>query len=278
MKSLVLYAAIAAVSTVSAMASMSPGYIEAQRQARSVHLHWGGLPGDLTEVVGSVTVTQEQTNSYFMVIGFDGGYMGLQNLRGSHVGIFSVWDPDADSSDFSAKESDVAEERRAKVVYADKMVNVSRFGGEGTGAKTMFGCNWEVGKKVTFRVTAEAEGAGRTLVTGYVANESGEVKIAAISIPSHNKPHTIREVHSFVEDFWRNGVSKTLVRRAEFTGFAGRSGAGGPLQKATMAMFTGDRNTLTTIDAGPVPGGGFLQTGGDTENVTVPLKGVFKVE
>lgn len=274
----VMAAAAAAASGMGIGRRPPTGEEEAQRQARSVHLHWGGLPDNLAEVVGSVTVTEEQTNSYFMVIGFDGGYMGLQNVMGGHVGIFSVWDPDADGSDFSAKESDVAEARRAKVVYADKLVNVSRFGGEGTGAKTMFGYNWDVGKKTTFRVTAEPEEEGRTLITGYVGNESGEVKIAAISIPGHGNPPTIRQVHSFVEDFWRNGLSKTLVRRAEFTDFAGRSAGEKEFHRASAAMFTGDHNTLMSIDAGPVKGGGFLQTGGDTRNVTVPLRGVFRFE
>ena len=76
----------------------------------------------------------------------------------------------------------------------------------------------------------------------------------------------------------RNGHSKTLVRRAEFTDFAMRGkGGGAPLVPMAGATFSADQNTLVTIDAGPVPGGAFLQTGGATENKTVPLWKAFRV-
>ena len=272
--------AIAAASAAFAMATLSPGDQEARRQARSVHLTWGGLPTNAVEVVGTVKITEEQTNSYFMVIGFDGGYMGLQNVRGEHVGIFSVWDPESNEFNFSAKGSDVAKEKQANVVFAAEHVNVSRFGGEGTGAKTMFGCNWKIGEPVRFRVTAEPYGDDRTLITGYIGNGDGssETKVASISKLRHGKPNCIRHVYSFVEDFWRNGLSKTLVRRAEFTGFAAKGPDDKEFGRATMAAFTADHNTLMTIDAGPVPGGGFLQTGGDTKNEHVPLRSAFRID
>ena len=269
------FAGVAAAGIAFAARAQS-GDEQAKRQARSVHLRWAGLPADAVEVVGTVNVTQEQTNSYFMVIGFDGGYMGVQNLHGQHVGIFSIWDPTENEYDPKAKEGDVDQSIRATVKYADPNVTVSRFGGEGTGAKTMFGCPWRVGTPLTFRLTAEPDGADRTLFTGYIGDGKDEVKLAAISRISHGQPSTIREVHSFVEDFWRNGLSKTLVRRAEFTGFAGRSAGGGEMCPAVAAMFTADSNTLMTIDAGPVAGGGFLQTGGDTKNEHCKLYGVFQ--
>jgi hypothetical protein len=37
------------------------------------------------------------------------------------------------------------------------------------------------------------------------------------------------------------------------------------------AKFTGDGTPSTNIDAGPIPNGFFLQTGGDTENKTTKL-------
>ena len=76
-----LFCAVVA-SAVAAMGSAPSGEEQAKRQARSVHLHWAGIPTNAVEVVGSVKVTEEQTNSYFMVIGFDGGYMGIQNFLG----------------------------------------------------------------------------------------------------------------------------------------------------------------------------------------------------
>ncbi len=275
MKRLVL-SLLAVVAVTSAHAQWPSGEVEAQRQARSVHLHWGGIVKDATDVVGYVNVTESQTNSYYMVIGFDGGYMGIQNVNGTHVGIFSIWDPVGHAFDFKARPDDVVEGLRAKVLYSDPRVNVSRFGGEGTGAKTMFRYDWKAGSKVRFRITAEPDGNDRIKFTGYIGEGKDEMKIAIISRLSHGKKPVVSGVYSFVEDFWRNGHSKTLVRRAEFTGFASRVSEKDGYTPANAARFTADGNKLMTIDAGPVEGGGFLQTGGKTENKTVKLWSWFK--
>lgn len=275
MKRLVL-SLLAVVAVTSAHAQWPSGEVEAQRQARSVHLHWGGILEGATDVVGYVNVTESQTNSYYMVIGFDGGYMGIQNVNGTHVGIFSIWDPVGHAFDFKARPDDVVEGLRAKVLYSDARVNVSRFGGEGTGAKTMFRYDWKTGSKVRFRITAEPDGNDRIKFTGYIGEGKDEMKIATISRLSHGKKPVVKGVYSFVEDFWRNGYSKTLVRRAEFTGFASRVSEKDGYTPANAARFTADGNKLMTIDAGPVKGGGFLQTGGKTENKTVKLWNWFK--
>ena len=275
MKRLVL-SLLAVVAVTSAHAQWPSGEVEAQRQARSVHLHWGGILEGATDVVGYVNVTESQTNSYYMVIGFDGGYMGIQNVNGIHVGIFSIWDPVGHAFDFKARPDDVVEGLRAKVLYSDPRVNVSRFGGEGTGAKTMFRYDWKTGSKVRFRITAEPDGNDRIKFTGYIGEGKDEMKIATISRLSHGKKPVVKGVYSFVEDFWRNGHSKTLVRRAEFTGFASRVSEKDGYTPANAARFTADGNKLMTIDAGPVKGGGFLQTGGKTENKTVKLWNWFK--
>ena len=275
MKRLVL-SLLAVVAVTPAHAQWPSGEVEAQRQARSVHLHWGGILEGATDVVGYVNVTESQTNSYYMVIGFDGGYMGIQNVNGIHVGIFSIWDPVGHAFDFKARPDDVVEGLRAKVLYSDPRVNVSRFGGEGTGAKTMFRYDWKTGSKVRFRITAEPDGNDRIKFTGYIGEGKDEMKIATISRLSHGKKPVVKGVYSFVEDFWRNGHSKTLVRRAEFTGFASRVSEKDGYTPANAARFTADGNKLMTIDAGPVKGGGFLQTGGKTENKTVKLWNWFK--
>ena len=264
-----------AISSLAAFAAVPSGEEEAKRQARSVHLFWHGIQKDATEVTGAVKVTQDQTNSYYMVIGFDGGYMGIQNVGGHHVGIFSIWDPVGHAFDFAARPDDVAESLRAKVLYAAPNVSVSRFGGEGTGAKMMFGTNWEVGRDVYFRIKTEMDGTDRIKFTGFIGDGKKELKIATISRLSHGKKPIVSGVYSFVEDFWRNGLSKTLVRRAEFTKFASRVSEKDKFTPCTGAYFSADGNTLKTIDAGPVEGGGFLQTGGNTENKTVPLHSSF---
>ena len=260
----------------SSFADWPSGEEEAKRQARSVHLFWQGIQKDATEVIGAVKVTQDQTNSYYMAIGFDGGYMGIQNVGGQHVGIFSIWDPVGHAHDYAARADSVAESLRARVLYSAPHVNVSRFGGEGTGAKTMFGTNWEVGRDVFFRIVTESDGNDRIKYTGYIGDGKKEIKIATISRLSHGKKPVVSGVYSFVEDFWRNGHSKTLVRRAEFTKYASRVSTNEQFKACTGAYFSADGNKLMTIDAGPVKDGGFLQTGGETVNKTVPLWKSFK--
>ena len=256
----------------------SSGAEQAARQARSVHLFWLDVDAAAREVTGAVTVTETQNNSYFMALGFDGGYMGIQDLNGRHVGIFSIWDPVGHSDDATARPETVPVDVRAKVLYSAPQVHVSRFGGEGTGARTMFGCDWKIGTPVRFRVTAEADGPDRTAFTGYVGDGTNETKIATISRLSRGGKPAVLHPYSFVEDFWRNGRSKDLVRRAEFTGFASRGQEkDAALKPVTVAYFSADENTLSSVDAGPVPGGAFLQTGGRTENKTVPLRKVFRL-
>ena len=278
MNKTLLLCGLAALSLGVLVAAPS-GDEQARRQARSVHLLWRGAEPAPREVVGTVTVRESQTCSYFMAIGFDGGYMGVQELRGGRkVGIFSIWDPGSTGIEAGAKADEVSEDRRAKVTYADPRVNVDRFGGEGTGAKTMFDYAWKIDEPVAFRVVAEADGPDRTAYTGYIGSGTNEMKIATISRQRHGRPPAILFPHSFVEDFWRNGRSKGLVRRADFTGYAARgAGADAPLAPMSAARFSADSNTLMTIDAGPVPGGAFLQTGGLTENKTVPLGKTFRL-
>ncbi|MCR5414245.1 MAG: DUF3472 domain-containing protein [Kiritimatiellae bacterium] len=250
---------------------------QAMRQARSVHLFWQGIVPGACEVAGTLTVEEEQMNSYYMAIGFNDGYTGVQNYNGQHVGIFSLWDPVSHVNDYSAMEGDVDESLRAKVLYAAPGVDVARFGGEGTGARLLFPYPWEVGKPVTFRVAVEADGKDRTAFTAWIGDGKTESKIGTISRLSHGMPPELTGINSFVEDFWRNGHSRSLVRRATFKGYGSRASLIANMTPATGAQFTADDNALATIDAGPVPGGAFLQTGGATANKTVPLWRTFPV-
>ena len=254
------------------------GREDAKRQARSVHLRWRGIVPGAREVVGNLTVEEEQPNSYYMAIGFDDGYVGIQNVGGMHVGIFSLWDPVGNVNDPTARQEAIAESLRARVLYSAPGVEVARFGGEGTGARLLFPYPWKVGEPVRFRLTVEPDGADRTAFTAYIGDGKTEMKIGVLSTLSHGRPPVLTGINSFVEDFWRNGESRKLVRRAAFTGYASRESADAKFVPASAAWFTADSNALKTVDAGPVPGGAFLQTGGETKNATVPLWCAFPVK
>lgn len=252
-------------------ATAPSGEEQARRQARSVHLNYGGLVPGANEAQGFVTVREEQTNSYYMVCGFNGGYMGVQNVVGHHIGIFSIWDPVGHDRDFAAKADAVKDSDRARVIYAAPFLKVTRFGGEGTGAKTVFPLDWRVGEPVGFRIHVRAEGDDTLVYTGWVKQRGDWVKLAEIARPARGAKPQLGFLNSFVEDFWRNGESRRLVRRADFTRFATRADSSADFKPVASAMFSADGNTLTTIDAGPVPGGAYLCTGGDTVNGNLPL-------
>ena len=93
----------------------------------------------------TVQVERSADHTYFMVVGFyPGGYCGIQQKQNNErVAIFSLWNKGSYS---------------VKSVGAGPGVQVSEFGGEGTGIKTMRDCDWKVGTLVTFTVEGYIEG------------------------------------------------------------------------------------------------------------------------
>ena len=272
MKRLLLALALSGFGTLLAAAPAAPASAPAKaRQARSVHLIYAPLAPAATAVEGTVTVVQTQPRSYFAVLCCDRGYCGVQDLGpDGHVFIFSVWDP-GDPMDFSARAEKVAEDVRAKIVYCAPGTEASRFGGEGTGAKTMTKFDWKPGEPVSARIEVAPDG-NRAAFTCHVKKGADGAwrKIATISTLGA-KPELGR-IYSFVEDFARNYTSATQVRRAEFGGVRTRTSATSDWVPAVRAIFSGDSTPTTNVDAGRVASGNFfLQTGGDTRNAHVPL-------
>ena len=247
-----------------------------KRQARSVHLYYADCPKTgVTSAVSTVTVRKSYPGTYFAALVWDTGYCGIQDLMdGARVVIFSVWDP-VDPFDFSARPETVQEDLRAKVLYADPLMDVARFGGEGSGARTMAGLAWKEGQPVTFKVDSEADGETRMKYTCSIklGEDAGDwYKLATIStIRSKDRGLGITSLYSFVEDFRRNYESAKNDRRAEFSNIL--LFYDGNWHKAQNAYFSADNTPSTNIDAGRIPetGAFFLATGGATTNATTQL-------
>ncbi len=246
----------------------------AKRQARSVHLYYGA-ERPIAAAEATITVTETKPQTYFSILSWHQGYCGIQDWGDQKVFIFSVWDP-TDPNDFDANPNDVKEEHRARVLYSHPVVQVSRFGGEGSGAKTLCGLNWEVGKPVSVRIETAPDDNGRRMAfTCFVkgGEDTDWEKVATIS--------TLRDMRvepglvfiaSFVEDFRRNFASAKESRGAKFGNIRIKHAADGEWVPVTRAQFSADKNPATTIDAGLVePGTFFLKTGGDTKNETATL-------
>jgi len=234
------------------------------RRARSVHL-WYRAPAS-TVLYNEVCVRESQRGSYFMAIGFNHGYFGIQDLaNGDKVVLFSVWDP-VTGNDPAA----VPPEERAKCLFQAPDVQVRRFGGEGTGGQCFFKYPWKL--DTVYRLMVQAKVAGQqTQYSGYFYVPEDKAWKHLVTFQTTTGGQVLGGNYSFVEDFRRDGKSATESRRAEYlNGWA--FSTKGKWQALTGVTFTGDDLPVLNINAGVVPHGFFLQTGGATPNVT-PLKG-----
>jgi hypothetical protein len=233
---------------------------------RSVHLAYEAPRG--TAFYNEVNVKKSADGTYFMACGWRKGYFGIQELAsGKKVVLFSVWDPAAGDNPAA-----VPPEKRVKMLAKDKDVRVGRFGNEGTGGQAFLDYDWKVGETYRFLVTARADGPGRTAYGGYLyIPEARAWKHLVTFSTLTDEGELLRGYYSFIEDFRRNRVSATRVRKAEF-GNGWVKAAAGDWVPLARARFTADANPVLNIDAGPAGAGFFLATGGDTVNRTTKLR------
>jgi hypothetical protein len=229
------------------------------RAARSVHLSYISTPA--ISFYGEVTVEKSVPDSYFQVCGFAGGYFGIQeHENGKKVGIFSVWDT-AKGDDPKA----VDQKDRVETLFVGDGVRASRFGGEGTGGHSDFDFKWNVGDTYKFFLTSKITDK-KTAYSAYIFDPQKKswLHVATFAAPDGGKKLT--GLYSFIEDFRRDTVSATEVRRAKFGNewIQTPDGKWEPVTKAKFTASGADWEAKTTINAGVDGKEFFLQTGGDT--------------
>ena len=201
-------AMVAAVTA--AVAFGQSGEVQAQRQARSVHLQHQGYADPAKVFYLEATADRFWPGSYLCLLGFDGGYAGVQELvDGRHIAIFSVWEP-SNPFDFKAHPDAVHEDKRTKVLYGGPGVEVGRFGGEGTGGKSMTLWPWKLGQPIPIAVSCAPDGPFRTAYTCWLWDEAKAdwFRMATFSTLVGGDQATLRGPYSFLEDFHRNVKSK----------------------------------------------------------------------
>ena len=237
------------------------------KAARSVHLGYQAPEGTLFTT--EMTVEESVPGSYFMACGFGRGYFGIQELTdGSKVVLFSIWDPTVGDDPNAVEKHDQVE-----ILGQGDAVKVSRFGGEGTGGKSMWPYDWKLGHSYRFVVSAKVEGE-KTIFAGYfyIAEENRWQQMATFRTKTGGAP--LKGYYSFVEDFRRDGKSAEQIRRARF-GNGWIKSMNGDWIALTCARFTADGNTQMHINAS-VSGETFtLQNGGATVNIT-PLRTILE--
>lgn len=254
------------LGTSSAVAG-TPDALAADQACRSVHL---GFPGRAASAfTNEVTILQSSPGTYFMVCGWDQGYFGLQELAdGRKLLLFSVWDSEQDDP------ANVEEASRVKLIFKDQAVRVGRFGGEGTGGQAFFDYPWKVGQTYRLLVTARPDGQ-RTEYAGFIFLPEAKSWKHLVTFSTLTGGKSLGGYYAFIEDFLRNGVSATQVRKARFGG-GWLLDLRGPWTAITTARFTADDNPATNIDAGRAGDRFFLATGGNTQNRTTQLNATIR--
>jgi hypothetical protein len=242
--------------------------------ARSVHLKYE-TAGEVTTFYNEVQITETHPSSYFMVIGFSGGYFGIQDL-GNNKGqvIFSLWD-DTDEK----KRTQVPLSSQARSLRTGTNVAAAPFDGEGVGISARLPYDWRQGDKFQFYIDTEIKG-DRTIYKAYFAKPvqgylSNWQFIAEMDRPANGV--RLNKLYSFVEDFSRNGavIGVAAAKRSPYqrrsavfrNGWTRPWNAGWyPVTKATFTAWSPQPLDNINAQVEKVPNGiGFgLETGGST--------------
>jgi hypothetical protein len=243
--------------------------------ARSVHLSY--IPGESAAFYNEVEITESQRGTYFMAIGFNGGYFGIQQLvEGGGLVIFSLWD-DTKESD----RSKVAESDQAKALTVGENVFSVPFGNEGIGISARMPYTWQEGhgSLFYFYVSTEVK-ANRTSYSAYFATENSDWQLIAIM----DRPaggSRLAGLYSFVEDFRRDGNDTSVAveqrspnqRRAAVFANPWAQQPDSSWSAINTVKFTAwgphELNSINATVTNPPDGVGFsLETGGDTVQTT----------
>ena len=191
----------------------------ALRQCTSVHLVYGPTIQNHSAAYTEMVVHKSAPGTYFACNNFSNGYIGVQELAGKdgkgqpiRVAIFSIWD----AKDTGDNPHAAPEEERAKLVARGEHVRTERFGGEGTGGKSMRLFDWKEGDVIRTLVIEKEDGEDFRQISGYIYNP----KTSSWELMSCWR---VQAIHrglgggcGFVEDFMRNIDSKTHERSATF--------------------------------------------------------------
>lgn len=237
----------------------------AKRQCTSVHLSYKPVIPSHTAAYTEMVIEKSAPGTYFACNNFSNGYIGVQELPatkpdGSHVrvAIFSIWD----AKDSGDNPHAAPEEERAKLIARGEKVRTERFGGEGTGGKSMRFFDWKEGEVIRTLVIEKPDGEDFRQIAGYIMNpQTGKWELMSCW-----RVQAVRRGLGggcgFVEDFRRNVESIGFERRATF-GPAFRWD-GKEWSQASEFTFTRDANPNMNINCRFNPERGYfsLATGG----------------
>lgn len=242
-------------------AGVSLAELKGQRYAPSIHLNYRVPRADV--YYNEITVTESAPGSFFMGIGYNQGYFGIQeHTAGRKWLIFSIWD------DRSHDRNAQTEEKRAQIVYMDENTRSQRFGNEGSGRQSFYDYDWKVGEKIKLMLKIEDKGERRHY-SGYFYHNTLKKWILMTKYSSIAPQPFLTRFHSFVEDFRRNYDSFGRHRSLKIDQAWARD-LEGKWHYVTDCTFTRDSNPNTNITAFTQENSFNFGTGGKVKKETKP--------
>ena len=184
------------------------------KPATSCHLNYKPVPDmedfDSWALENTVCVRKSYNTTYFCILGWGpGGYSGIQQIdEFRRVTIFSMWNEGRHS---------------VRLIEAGAGVEVTAFGGEGTGLKSMKDVHWDDGQRISFKVTGNrydkvGDKSAVWICSGWYRVEDGEWNLMATYERTGDLPFK-GHFYSFVEDWDRStdAEGNKLMRCAEFS-------------------------------------------------------------
>lgn len=236
--------------------------IKGYRYAPSIHLNYKPSP-KAQLYYNEIEVTESVPGSFFMAIGFNQGYFGIQETnQGKKWFLFSIWD--SSSHDKNAQLKD----KQVKVIHQDPKTRAQRFGGEGSGGQSFYDYDWKVGERVKFCLKIEDKD-GRRHYSAYIYLSQEKRWVHMLTFASiAPQPHLSR-FHSFVEDFKRDFDSFYKHRGMKVYN-SWIKDLEGKWHYVTDARFTRDGNPHTNITAYTDKDAFYFGSGGKVEKEVSP--------
>lgn len=167
----------------------------------SCHLSYntGQYKKDIEWALVDVQVPLEfdMTGSYYMALGFQGGYFGFQNNSANRRQVlFSVWNSIDDDDPYN-----VAKEHQTRMIKHGDGVTVKDFGHEGSGKQSFIKIDWKPNVTYRFLLHAYKSSSTTTDYSAWFYDTIGAKWIFMATLRRPNCTDLISGLHSFLENF-----------------------------------------------------------------------------
>lgn len=167
----------------------STGYYFVRRGASTHWFYTMPTTADIEYFYNEVQVDKAVNTSYYMMNGFEQGYMGIQQVAdGSHKVLFSVW---SDASDVDGT--------RPTIERQGVDITFNKFDNEGSGRSCWMNFDWKEGQTYKALVKITPNSDNTTTFTAYFFNGSEWKLMAALKRPKTSVHYT--SPYSFLENF-----------------------------------------------------------------------------